>query len=127
MIRAEGVKFFVDPVLAIDDERLMRRHVEGTPEILEQRRRFGLEAVAADLVLIDIAVVAAGQYVKRAVAVARRNPVALGDPHVAEQSTARDQLMHQEGAIGAVRIDRFAPPHAAAEADDDDVRTGVAR
>ena len=51
----------------------------------------------------------------------------LRDLHVFEERAAPDQFAAQERTVGGVRIDGFSAPRAAAETDQDHVRTPKGR
>ena len=119
---AERVEFFVGPIFAVDNQRLMRRHGERFAEILEHGRHLRLETRAEKFVFdVFVFVVFAGDDVERALAVAGIQPLDLRNLHVFEERAALRQLAAEERAVGGLRVDGFPAPRSAAEANQDNV------
>ena len=125
-IGRERQEIFVLPVLAVDDQRLMVGHVVSLTQVFEQRRNLRLEAFAQEFSAdVFIAVVASGQNEQRALRVAGVDTLARLDAHLRIERALLAQHLREIGAVGILRVDRLAPPHATAIADDDDVGAGI--
>jgi len=125
---AEGVKLFVRPVFAIDEQRLMRRHVEGLSQILEEggylRLKPGPQEFARHILVL---IVMAGDDIQRAFAMTGVELLQLGDLHVLKQRATGGKFPTKERTEGVFRIDRFASTRTAAKPDDDHVGAFVGR
>src|SRR5687767_14389375 len=120
MMIAEAIEFFVGPIFAVNDERLMFGNVVGFAEIFENRGNFGLKTLSKHFAPdIFVFVVATGQNIERALAVTGLDAFEAIDFHFLEKRAAFCQFVAKKRRVGVFGIDRFPATDAPAEADDD--------
>jgi hypothetical protein len=127
-MHAIGEEFLLRPVLAVDEQCLISRDVEGAPEILEQRRLGRLEVLGKERrARVAVGAVAAGQDVERALGMAGVHTIELGDRHRRNEHASIGEHVQEEGREGGAGCDRLAAAHPATKPHDDDVGATVHR
>src|SRR5882724_7793897 len=124
MMIAEGVELLVAAVLAVDNQRLIIRHIISLAQIFKNGRHFRREAFGEKLVAdVFVFLVFAGNEVKRALAMARVHAYCRSegiDFHASKKRAAPGELATEKRGIGGLRFDGLATPGAAAEPHEDD-------
>src|SRR5262249_50617479 len=118
VVITERVKLFVDPVLAVDNQRLVFRDVILLAEIFKNRWHLGLETVCKWFVRdILVMIETAGDQVQRALAVAGIDTGSGGDIDLVEQDALFfHQLVIDERAMSFLwELNSFLPANTAAE------------
>ena len=131
MIVAEGVKFLVTAVLAINYQGLVIQDIVALPQIFKDGRHPGLEAFGEKLVRdVFVLFVFARNDVKRALPMAGVHADGWSkgiDLHPGEECAAFGEVMAQKGGVSGVSINGFAAPRPAAEANNNHVRSPIGR
>src|SRR5690349_5366852 len=105
MVIAEIVELFVAPVFAIDDQRLMLRHVVGCAQILENSRYRSFEAGIEELLIAYLRTdtfeffIFSGGDVQRAFAMASVDVLKLIDRHSGIKCAAFDEVVAKEARV----------------------------
>src|SRR5437868_15407823 len=123
MMIAEGVELLVAAVFAVDNQRLIIRHIISLAQIFKNGRHFGREAFREKLVAdVSVFLVFAGNEVKRALAMARVHADGRRegiDFHASKKRAALGELVTEKRGISGLRFDGLAAPGAAAEPDEE--------
>ncbi len=117
-----GEELLLRSILAIDKQRLMRRDIESTAQILKHRRFGRLKVLGEEgRTRIPIGAIAAGQYIERAFCMDSVDAVELGDCYVGDKHAPPCQNVEQHWCKRRTGLNGLPASHAAAEANNDDV------